>query len=211
MFGPKGLGTIRNLDGFEGLFAGVGGSEGDVLRRVPVLGENDVIESLRKRIDKGSDLIAFGYGERSARAEVVLEIDDEESVGLAKILKENSPADATVQLTGLERTHPLFSAVVKVVDHVQSEAKYVPRLPRLICELVSPLPHAFANILPLGKPASPAFRRVCRIQTVYIFLSRMGYGEYTAVLWNYGIMETGLSLLLFLWYMNYDPSLCSMD
>ncbi|KAF3389449.1 Mannitol-1-phosphate 5-dehydrogenase [Penicillium rolfsii] len=50
---------------------------------------------------------------------------DEESVGLAKILKENSPADATVQLTGLERTHPLFPAVVKVVDQVQSEAKYV--------------------------------------------------------------------------------------
>lgn len=49
--------------------------------------------------------------------------DDEESVELAKILKENSPADATVQLTGLERTHPLFAAVVKVVDQVQSEAK----------------------------------------------------------------------------------------
>ncbi|OOQ85333.1 Mannitol-1-phosphate 5-dehydrogenase [Penicillium brasilianum] len=52
--------------------------------------------------------------------------DDQESVELAQILKENAPADATVQLTGLERTHPLFSAVVKVVDQVQSEAKYVP-------------------------------------------------------------------------------------
>lgn len=49
---------------------------------------------------------------------------DDESVELAKILKENSPGDATVQLTGLERNHPLFSAVVKVVEHVQSEAKY---------------------------------------------------------------------------------------
>lgn len=48
---------------------------------------------------------------------------DDESVDLAKILKENSPGDATVQLTGLERNHPLFSAVVKVVDQVQSEAK----------------------------------------------------------------------------------------
>lgn len=48
---------------------------------------------------------------------------DDESVELAKILKENSPGDATVQLTGLERDHPLFSAVVKVVDQVQSEAK----------------------------------------------------------------------------------------
>lgn len=50
---------------------------------------------------------------------------DDESASLATILKENAPADATVQLTGLERSHPLFSAVVKVVDQVQSEAKYV--------------------------------------------------------------------------------------
>lgn len=49
---------------------------------------------------------------------------DEESVELAKILKENSPADATVQLTSLERDHPLFSAVVKVVERVQSDSKY---------------------------------------------------------------------------------------
>ncbi|KAJ5143806.1 uncharacterized protein N7515_002593 [Penicillium bovifimosum] len=48
---------------------------------------------------------------------------DDESVELAKVLKENSPADATVQLTGLDRDHPLFPHVVKVVDGVQSEAK----------------------------------------------------------------------------------------
>ncbi|CAI7600785.1 unnamed protein product [Penicillium pancosmium] len=48
---------------------------------------------------------------------------DEESVELAKILKENSPGDATVQLTSLERDHPLFSAVVKVVERVQSDSK----------------------------------------------------------------------------------------
>lgn len=48
---------------------------------------------------------------------------DEESVELAKVLKENSPADAAAQLTGLERDHPLFPHVVKVVDRVQSDAK----------------------------------------------------------------------------------------
>lgn len=51
--------------------------------------------------------------------------DDEESQTLARILKENSPGDATVQLTGLERNHPLFSKVAKVVEQVQDEAKYV--------------------------------------------------------------------------------------
>jgi len=81
VFGPEGLGTVREWDGLEGLFAGMSGSEGDVLRRVPVLGENDVIESLRESVDEGNDLISFGYGERSAGAEVVLEIDDQESVG----------------------------------------------------------------------------------------------------------------------------------
>lgn len=51
--------------------------------------------------------------------------EDEESQTLARILKENSPGDATVQLTGLERTHPLFSPIVKVVEQVQADAKYV--------------------------------------------------------------------------------------
>ncbi|KAJ5963804.1 Dehydrogenase multihelical [Penicillium vulpinum] len=48
---------------------------------------------------------------------------DEESEELAKVLKENSPADAAAQLTGLERDHPLFPHVVKVVDVVQSDTK----------------------------------------------------------------------------------------
>ncbi|KAJ5427111.1 hypothetical protein N7465_002181 [Penicillium sp. CMV-2018d] len=48
---------------------------------------------------------------------------DEESVELAKILKENAPADAAIRLTGLDRDHPLFPHVVQVVDGVQSEAK----------------------------------------------------------------------------------------
>ncbi|KAJ5041851.1 hypothetical protein NUH16_003256 [Penicillium rubens] len=50
---------------------------------------------------------------------------DDESANLARILKENSPADAAVKLTGLERTHLLFPDVVRVVDQVQSEAKCV--------------------------------------------------------------------------------------
>ncbi|QQK44595.1 Mannitol-1-phosphate dehydrogenase [Penicillium digitatum] len=48
---------------------------------------------------------------------------DEESVELAKVLKEHSPAEAAVRLTGLDRDHPLFPHVVKIVDGVQSDAK----------------------------------------------------------------------------------------
>ncbi|OGM39606.1 mannitol-1-phosphate 5-dehydrogenase [Aspergillus bombycis] len=48
---------------------------------------------------------------------------DEESSELAQILKDNSAEDATSQLTGLEKDHPLYSHVVKRVSTVQQGAK----------------------------------------------------------------------------------------
>ncbi|KKA24490.1 Mannitol-1-phosphate 5-dehydrogenase [Rasamsonia emersonii CBS 393.64] len=48
---------------------------------------------------------------------------DDESVELAKILKEKSAADATSQLTGLEKDHPLYPPVLKLVEKVQGESK----------------------------------------------------------------------------------------
>ena len=52
---------------------------------VPVLGEDYVLETLGEAVDDGDDLVALGDGERSAysinsRAEVVLYVDDQESV-----------------------------------------------------------------------------------------------------------------------------------
>lgn len=44
---------------------------------------------------------------------------DEESVELAKILKENDASAATEKLTGLEKSHPLFAKVEAVVKKVQ--------------------------------------------------------------------------------------------
>lgn len=48
---------------------------------------------------------------------------DEESEQLAKILKESSPEDATSNLTGLEKDHPLYEPVLKLVNKVQQETK----------------------------------------------------------------------------------------
>lgn len=48
---------------------------------------------------------------------------DEESEQLAKILKELSAEDATSKLTGLEKDHPLYENVLKLVDKVQQESK----------------------------------------------------------------------------------------
>ncbi|KAF1960560.1 mannitol-1-phosphate 5-dehydrogenase [Byssothecium circinans] len=46
--------------------------------------------------------------------------DDAESEELAKILKEKSAEDATTQLTGLDKSHPLYEKIVPVVKKVQS-------------------------------------------------------------------------------------------
>jgi mannitol-1-phosphate 5-dehydrogenase len=46
---------------------------------------------------------------------------DEESVELAKIMKENKPEAVVEQVCSLEPSHPLFSHVVEIVKKVQSE------------------------------------------------------------------------------------------
>jgi hypothetical protein len=53
---------------------------------MPVLGEEDVVEVTGEGVDAGNDLVSAGDGEGAAdavgwRAEVVLEVDDEEGVG----------------------------------------------------------------------------------------------------------------------------------
>jgi len=48
--------------------------------------------------------------------------DDEESMELAKIMKENSPEDVVKKVCELEPEHPLFPRVVKVVKKVQAES-----------------------------------------------------------------------------------------
>ena len=48
---------------------------------------------------------------------------DDESVELAKILKENDAAAATEKITSLERDHPLFKSVQEQVSKVQESAK----------------------------------------------------------------------------------------
>ncbi|KAE8390822.1 mannitol-1-phosphate 5-dehydrogenase [Aspergillus alliaceus] len=48
---------------------------------------------------------------------------DEESAELARILKENSAEDATSELTGLAKDHPLYSHVVERVSTVQHDTK----------------------------------------------------------------------------------------
>lgn len=48
---------------------------------------------------------------------------DEESAELAKILKENSAEDVVAKVTGLEKSHGLFSKIVPIVEKVQKDSQ----------------------------------------------------------------------------------------
>ena len=48
-----------------------------MLRGVPVLGEDDVVEFFCEGVDEGDGGVAIGYGQVAAGHEVVLDVDDE--------------------------------------------------------------------------------------------------------------------------------------
>ena len=49
--------------------------------------------------------------------------DDEESAKLAKLMKEMSPPELVTELTGLDKSHPLYEGVLARVEKVQKESK----------------------------------------------------------------------------------------
>ena len=80
VIGPEALLPSGRGDYVVWLAAGVGGGEGDVAGRVPVLREDDVLEAPRDAVDRRDHGIAVGYGQRAAGAEIVLHIGDEQDV-----------------------------------------------------------------------------------------------------------------------------------
>jgi hypothetical protein len=56
-------------------------------RRVPVLGQDHVAENTAQAVDDGNDLITAGYGQRTAGAEIILNIDDDQGVLLGRVDK----------------------------------------------------------------------------------------------------------------------------
>jgi len=53
-------------------------------RRVPVLGQDHVAEKTAQAVDDGNDLIPAGNGQRTAGAEITLNIDDDQGVLLGR-------------------------------------------------------------------------------------------------------------------------------
>jgi hypothetical protein len=81
MVRPEGLRAVGGLDLLVRLVVLVRGGEGDVLRGVPVLGEENVVEAVGEDVDEREDFVATGDGEGSSGHEVGLEIDEEECGG----------------------------------------------------------------------------------------------------------------------------------
>ncbi len=61
----------------------MGLGEGDVIRRVPVLHQHHMPEAVLERVDRLDHRVAPRDGERPARQEIDLHVDDEEQVGVA--------------------------------------------------------------------------------------------------------------------------------
>ncbi len=59
--------------------------ERPVAGRVPVLGQDDVPELAHQAVDHGHDLVAIGNGERPARAEIVLNVDDQQEIAVRRL------------------------------------------------------------------------------------------------------------------------------
>ena len=82
VIGPQGLRTIGHGHRLEGLFAGVGGGERRMTRRMPVLGQHHVLESMGDAIDDVDDFIATRHRQRATGAEIILHVDDQKNVGV---------------------------------------------------------------------------------------------------------------------------------
>ncbi len=51
--------------------------ERQMVRRMPVLGQHDVLKALSETIDQRNDLVSARHGQASPRAEVILNVDDD--------------------------------------------------------------------------------------------------------------------------------------
>src|ERR1700739_3631632 len=58
----------------------MGRGKGEMLRRMPVLRQDDIFKTRRDAMNDGDNRVAVANGQRAAGTEVILYIDDEEEV-----------------------------------------------------------------------------------------------------------------------------------
>src|SRR3954447_15995532 len=67
-------------DDVKGGRTGMGCGKGAVALRMPILGQHDMVEVFSQAIDHGHHGIAVGHRKRTARAEIVLHVDDQQQI-----------------------------------------------------------------------------------------------------------------------------------
>ena len=80
VIGPQRLRSVARRDFFERMLVCMCAGKRLVVGRVPILGEDNVIESGSDLKDNGKDLVTARNGQGSGGAEVVLHVNDEENV-----------------------------------------------------------------------------------------------------------------------------------
>jgi len=74
---PEGLFAVRQLNHLVRLATGMAGGKRSVARRMPVLGNDHLLELLGETVDQQDDLVTLGHGQLAAGSEVVLDVDDQ--------------------------------------------------------------------------------------------------------------------------------------
>ena len=75
---PEYLVAVRQPEGLERLASRMRRGEGNVVARMPVLRQHHVREAPAEAIHERHDFVALRHGERAARHEVVLHVDDDQ-------------------------------------------------------------------------------------------------------------------------------------
>ena len=85
VIGPKDLGSVVEFDRFEWRGACMAARKRTVAHRVPVLGQNNMIELFREAVDYRDNLVTLRNLQRASRTKVVLDIDDQKKVALCHL------------------------------------------------------------------------------------------------------------------------------
>ena len=80
MVRPKNLHAVSEFNHIIGLAAGMAGGKRGMTGRMPILGQDDVAETLRQTVEGRDDFIAVWHCQSAGGAKVVLGIDDEEHI-----------------------------------------------------------------------------------------------------------------------------------
>ena len=112
---PERLQTVAQFNLLERLFPGMSDCEGGVIWRMPVLREDDVLKQRRDAMDGLDNGIAIGNGKRTAGAEVVLHVDDDQNIVLRRsasgLLSRGTPAALAICWFGAFRNQTNFTSL----------------------------------------------------------------------------------------------------